>query len=187
MKPKPPPPLPTGLYWESALAEHFGISRTRMRELRHSELTAADWRIEGNAVVLTAQGRAKIASVLGRADAARPADRPAASPRDPAPPDLREGPPEIRRFMIVRLPRYPTHYKPEQKQHLIVRACAPDQPQVKLWSLDRVALSGLELTLRVPRSDRYANFAPGMVLDGVRCGPGMWQLRGRLPRRPGHW
>ena len=175
----------TEIFWESAVAERLGISRTRMRELRKFHLTPeSDWRMEGNAIVLTAGGLAKIENALVSTTAATgtptAGEKAAGEPRGVA--AVPSGPPPSQRFMVWRIP--PNRIDSPQRKVLICREVPVSAVQVAPWGLARVQGSGVERPVRVRDN---GNFIPGMVLDAVSIGHGMWQYVGRLPRRQGKW
>jgi hypothetical protein len=175
----------TEIFWESTVAERLGISRTRMRELRKYHLTQeTDWRMDGNAVVLTAAGLAKIESALVSAPVATETptapEKAAGEARGVA--AVPSGPPPSRKFMVWRIP--PNRIDSPQRKVLICREVSAAAVQVAPWGLARVQGSGAERPVRVRDN---GNFIPGMVLDAVNIGHGMWQYVGRLPRRQGKW
>lgn len=190
------------LFWESQCAERFGISRTRIRELRKIHLKSeVDWQFRDNAVVLTSSGLDKIASVLAGTPLPAPAALPI--PADPTPPGVDTpptderpaneargvdavppGPPPSARFMVVRIPPY--RKDSPQRKILICRTCPAEVLAVSSWAVANLTarLGPVERPVRVRDN---INFAPGMVLDAVSIGYGQWQYVGRLPRRPGRW
>lgn len=203
MPKQPPPALPTDLFWESTAAERLGVSRTRLRELRKQHLTETDWRFEGNAVVLTAAGFAKINAVLSGAALSRNATQtPAESPGGPsvslpapslgAPPPpaavVPPGPPPKRHFVVTRVPVH--RVDSPQKKIVMARPVPADFLPCKPWELAKHAatlVDSPELRERPIRVRDNSHFAAGMVFVAVNTGHGMWQFIGRLPRRPGRW
>lgn len=191
------PQLPADLFWESRTAETLGLSRTRIRELRKAILTpGADWQLRENAVVLTAAGVQKISAALAQPAAAGDSGQfqpegvvapvqgktsPAVATRGPA--ALPPGPPPSAHFMVVRIP---LHRKDRPQQRIIVaRECAPGTAALAPWDVQRhLSTLGRERSVTV-RDNKH--FMPGMVLEAVEIGHGIWQYRGRLPRRPGKW
>jgi hypothetical protein len=175
----------TEIFWESTVADRLGISRTRLRELRKAHLAAeTDWRLEGNAVVLTAGGLAKIENALASAPMATgtpPAQEKAAGEARGAA-AVPSGPPPCSRFMVWRIP--PNRIDSPQRKILICREVPTTALQVAPWGLAKVVGAGVERPIRVRDN---GNFIPGMVLDAVNIGHGMWQYVGRLPRRQGKW
>lgn len=190
------------LFWESQCAERFGISRTRIRELRKLHLTPElDWQFRDNAVVLTTDGLDKIAKVLGGEAVPAPdasqnpavpapvgietapaGDRPAGEPRGAA--AVPPGPPPSQRFMIVRIPPY--RKDSPQRKILLCRTCPAELAAVSSWAIAQIVVKLGEIERPVRVRDNL-NFAPGMVIDAVSIGYGQWQYVGRLPRRPGRW
>jgi hypothetical protein len=75
---------------------------------------------------------------------------------------------------------------PQRK--ILVCAEAPEKAvDVPPWDVIRLKNKlglGVERPIRVRDN---ANFLPGMVIEAVAIGFGMWQYIGRLPRRPGRW
>lgn len=202
--------LSADLFWESQAAERFGISRTRIRELRKSRLAPeVDWQFRDNAVVLTTSGLQKIELALsGSTPAATPAPQaptpPASAPAPapsapppavstlPAPPSpataprapaaLPPGPPPRAKFIVWRVP---THRLDARQRHILIcREALPSTQQTASWLLHTVPGLGVERPIRVRDN---ANFLPGMVLEAVNIGHGLWQYVGRLPRRQGRW
>lgn len=193
---KTPPDLGADLFWESQVADQLGISRTRVRELRRSRLAPeSDWQLRDNAVVLTASGLKKLELALAGSPAAISAPAvhpsPATSPRAPAAPPSSAaptlpGPPPRRKFMVVAKP---LHRVDAPQRKILLCAECPDAtqpvPSYDLFGSRRATLGlGRERPIRV-RDNQH--FVPGMVLDAVDIGHGMWQYIGRLPRRLGKW
>ena len=187
-----PPPLPADLFWEARTAESLGISRTVMRALRKQHLTpVVDWQLIENAVVLTASGVGKISAVL------RPlgAPSPAAAPGPAVVPSpavvnggglaLPPGPPLRRKFMVTRKPVFRSDAP--QRKIVLCSECAPDAKDISSLDLIRLRASLVLGTERPIRVRDNLNFAPGMVLEAVAIGHGIWQYLGRLPRRLGRW
>lgn len=192
----------TDLFWESQCAERFGISRTRIRELRKAHLAAeVDWQFRDNAVVLTPSGLQKIERVLAAASLPAPGASPI--PAGSTPPGIDTlpsgecpaneargvdavppGPPPSARFMIVRIPPY--RKDSPQRKILICRTCPAELQAVSSWAIASlvIKLGAVERPVRVRDN---INFTPGMVIDAVSIGYGQWQYVGRLPRRPGRW
>ena len=189
-------------FWESKCAEHLGISRTRIRELRKAHLAPeVDWQFRDNAVVLTTAGLDKISQVL--AAAAVPAPSASPTPANPAPVGIEtapvgerpaneargvvavpSGPPASQRFMVVRIPPY--RKDSPQRKILICRSCPAELAAVSSWAIAQIVLKLGEVERPVRVRDNI-NFTPGMVIDAVSIGYGQWQYVGRLPRRPGRW
>ena len=194
--------IPIVVYWEKQIAESLGISRTRVREMRKAHLSAElHWQFRDNAVVLTESGLEKLRSILQAAGTAVPvaaAEIPAVLPvsaeigpvaatRGPAagPLNVQPGPPAKRKFMVVKKPLHRTDSP--QRKILICADCSEDATQVAPWDLSRPRTDlklGTERPIRVRDN---INFMPGMVLEAVEIGHGMWQYLGRLPRRQGRW
>lgn len=186
--------LGSDLFWESQVAERLGISRTRMRELRKSHLAPElDWQFRDNAVVLTAAGLQKIENALAGAAPAVSAPieetspaaatrGPSAAPSQVAPP----GPPPRRKFMVVSKPLH--RADSPQRKVLLCAECPDDTQQVPPFDLFTHVRATLRLGQERPvRVRDNTNFAPGMVLEAVNIGHGLWQYLGRLPRRQGKW
>lgn len=192
----------TVVYWEKQVAESLGISRTRVRELRKAHLsTELHWQFRDNAVVLTESGLEKLRSILLAAGQPVPAAPAAVAPISPAPAEIepaaatrgpaagplkvQPGPPAKRKFMVVKKPLHRTDSP--QRKILICAECPEDATQVGSWDLSRPRADlklGVERPIRVRDN---INFMPGMVLEAVEIGHGMWQYLGRLPRRQGRW
>jgi hypothetical protein len=184
-------PLPANLFWESALADRLGISRTAVRLLRKQHLTTEDWRFQGNAVVLTAAGLAKIEAALGGAVSTPTGEEARAEANGGAAADVPRvmpGPPPKRHFVVLRIPVH--RVDAPQKKLLIARPVPADFAPCAAWEVHR-KLAGLvhspELRERPVLVRDNTNFRPGMVFEAVSIGTGMWQFAGRLPRRPGRW
>ncbi len=173
------------LFWESQAAERFGISRTRMRALRKEHLAPElDWQWRDNAVVLTPSGLQKIEIKLAGEPTAlaslAEAPRPATATRGPA--DVPPGPPPRRKFIVWRVP--PHRLDARQRHVLICREALPSTQQTSSWLLHTLPGLGVERPIRVRDN---AHFIPGMILEAVNIGHGLWQYTGRLPRRQGRW
>lgn len=170
------------LYWESQVAERLGVSRSHLRALRKEHLTqGADWTLRENAVVLTDIGLQKVVARLEGATSTLAGEQnPATLPSAPA--AVIPGPPPKAQYMVVRKPLNRTD-RPQTKI-LICRGCEAKQPEVKSWEIAKADLHKVERPIRVRDN---TNFLPGMVLEAVCIGHGMWQYLGRLPRRPGRW
>jgi hypothetical protein len=95
------------------------------------------------------------------------------------------GPPAKRLFMVTKKPVFRSD-APQRK--ILVCAEAPEKAvDVPPWDVIRLKNKlglGVERPIRVRDN---ANFLPGMVIEAVAIGFGMWQYIGRLPRRPGRW
>ena len=147
-------------FWEGRVAAEFGVSRPKISALRRKHLQlGAEWTMDGNAVVLTAAGLARMKDLLkARGVTALP-------PKDA--PELKEtplaGPPERLKVAVARL-------------------C----PNKKLMMCRRVA-DGPDAVALLVRVKENLNFMPGMLLEVVNTGPNAWQFTGRLPRRKGRW
>ena len=206
MKPTPLPASPgENLYWEKQAADRLGLSRTKLRELRKAHLAPeVDWQFRSNAVVLTASGLEKIQAVLAAtgpsaAISAAPAPSvPSPAFLTPPPADatrglsavlsrvIPSGPPPSRKFMVVDKPLY--RVDRPQKKVLVCAEVPDDAKQVPSWDL----YTTVRATLRLGQHRNIqvrdnTNFVPGMVLEAVCIGQGMWQYVGRLPRRSGRW
>lgn len=188
-------PDEAGLFWEARVSEALGVPRKLLAKLRGAHLAEQmDFRrIANNAVALTPEGLAKIEALLA-------APSPTAVPGSPTPEaketggklspnatpnaeppvaptatekpagDVPSGPP-IREVMTVeRLP-----------QNKTLLLCVPKKRPV----------------LTAIRVRDNTNFKPGMILEAVQSGDGVWQFRnrvpgdestvGRLPRGVGRW
>jgi len=183
--------LPADVFWERALAESFGVSRSLLRKLRHEHLTADDWHTHENAVVITQSGLAKLRGVLtGGSAPGLAAEHSATGTCGPAPgtPETKPGPPEMRHFVIVQVPVY--RIGSTNKHILQCRPVAADFAPCTPWELPK-RLAGLvqsfELRTRPVRVKDNTNFRPGMVIEGYAMGLGMWQYKGRMPKHPGRW
>jgi hypothetical protein len=169
-----------GGFWEARVSEALNVPRKTLAKLRGEHLTAgADFkRAENNAVVLTAEGMAKIEALL-----ATPAPTPvsglptiAAKETGGKPPakgsskDVPEGPPRREIMVISRIP-----------QNTGLLLCIPKKSAV----------------LTVVRVRENTNFKAEMTIEAVQSGDGVWQFRnrvpgdestvGRLPRNKGRW
>lgn len=182
---KSAPTIPPDLFWESRTAESLGISRTVIRKLRKEHLTPeVDWHLIENTVVLTAGGVGKLTAVLHpRSLTLASGDRPATAKggAEAVPP----GPPAKRKFMVTKKPLH--RIDSPQRKILVCAECgddAKDIAPVDLFRLRAQLKLGAERPVRVRDNE---NFMPGMVLEAVSIGHGMWQYLGRLPRRLGRW
>lgn len=179
------PPLPADLFWERTIADKFGVSRTRLREMRGNLTPETDWRWHNNAVVLTAAGLAKIERALVGEDSARNgAPRPADATGGPA--AVPPGPAPTRRFVIVRVPVH--RIDAPQKKIVLARIVPAHFAACSAWDLPKqLARHGHDTRDLAVRVRDNTNFRPGMIIEAAAVGLGMWQFLGRLPRRPGKW
>lgn len=192
-----PPPLGPDLFWEKQAATSLGISRTRMRAMRKSHLQPeSDWQLRDNAVVLTTAGLAKIQRALATEPAqAISATISAGGVSTPSPvaeqaasaagggAAVPPGPPPKALFMVVRIP--PGRVDRPQRHVLLCRETPPGSQQIAPWQVARVMPQlGPERAVRVRDN---VHFLPGMVLEAIEIGHGLWQYAGRLPRRQGRW
>ena len=74
-----------------------------------------------------------------------------------------------------------------QRKIVLCSECAPDAKDISSLDLIRLRASLVLGTERPIRVRDNLNFAPGMVLEAVAIGHGIWQYLGRLPRRLGRW
>ena len=143
------------IYWESKVARSLGLSRERVRALREAHLSVTEWSTRGNAIVLTAAGLEKISFLAAQESAV--VSTPSAEQVD-APAGSGGG--------------------------ALIEAGAPEVAVVRITRLfpnKRLMLAGE----RVVRVKDNSFFMPGMEIEAVNCGDGVWQYRGRLPRSRG--
>lgn len=182
-------PLPADLFWESAVAQKFGVSRTAVRALRKRVLSAADWRYHNNTVALTASGLAKLqAALAGGSVPGSAAPRPATGTRGPSVPAVPPGPPPRRHFVVTKVPVH--RVDAPQKKIVVGRPVPADFAPCSPWELTKRSAhlgDAPELRERPIRVRDNSNFRPGMVFECASIGEGMWQFLGRLPRKAGKW
>lgn len=163
-----------GLYWESRVSEALGVPRKLIAQLRGQHLTLGQdfVRRENNAVALTAEGLAKLESLLAtpaHAQTGLPAGKPPANTAPPA--DIPAGPP-VTAWMIVQ--HVPMH------RGKLLMCVADGRKEI--------------VTVRVREN---VNFKATMRIEAIKAADGYWQFRnreggnpstiGRLPRLPGRW
>ena len=175
------------LYFESVVANRRGVSRERVRELRVAHLREGeDWVMQGTAVVLSAQGLARMQDLLRVAASHALVESEPAVATDGA---LAATGPEVIGVVAEAMAF-------SDRGHLLVAA---DRCRVRVSELARnekvvmaVRVEGeaapgepARLLVRV-RSNEF--FMPGMEMEVVPVdGRGCFQYLGRLPRRKGVW
>lgn len=161
-----------GLFWESRVAEATGVARKILAQLRgdHLQLGRDFVRQANNAVAYTAEGLARMESLIAREIPGKPVFPGGKPPSKIESPDIPAGPPEREWMVVERVPHRPG-----------LLLCVPcERPGF--------------VTVRVRDA---AFFRPGMKLEAIKSGDGVWQFRnreggnestvGRLPRNPGRW
>ena len=175
------------LYFESVVANRLGVSRERVRELRVAHLREGeDWVMQGTAVVLSAQGLAKMQDLL------RVAASHALVESEPA--VATDGAQEATGPEVIGVVAEAMAFS--DRGHLLVAA---DRCRVRVSELARnekvvmaVRVAGeaapgepAKLLVKVKCN---ALFMPGMEMEVVPVdGRGCFQYMGRLPRRKGVW
>jgi hypothetical protein len=163
-------------FWESHVAVRLGVAREKIALLRGTQLQeVADFTRQGNAVVYTAGGLARLTALVARAvpqdatDTAPavstlPADQIAPPPTAQPAPSLGGCQPERARVVVVRT-------LPNRKMMFVRRADAvPPAPTFIVRVKDNV------------------NFHPRLAPFEVRrAADGQWLYLGRLPRSLGRW
>jgi len=175
-------PDASGLFWESRVSLALGVSRKVLAALRVQYLTEgadADFiKGEYNAVALTAQGLAKMDGLLKATE---------------------DGKIDLLRSTLGK-----TSGK-QASGEALKRDVPAGPPKRDKMLVDRIAQNGL-LLLCVSKSSKAlvcvrvrdnSNFAPGMSIEAIESGDGVWQFRnrpdgdestvGRLPRGKGKW
>lgn len=154
------------LFWEAKVADALGVSRELVRSLRQDHLNeGADFRTIRGAVVLSAQGLARINDLLSPKDKVAPSSAPTANALEIATTTapIPAGPPARARFYVVRVPA---------NKHLLY--CVPEGQHGK----------AAMVLIRVKQNEF---FMKGMTFEAIELEHGTWQYRGRLPRRKGRW
>lgn len=188
-------PNEAGEFWEARVSEALNVPRKTLAKLRAKHLTEPLHfrRVENNAVVLTLEGLAIIEAQLAApaqtaisglpapaaketggklppnaAAESKSALAPAALGKPAA--DVPAGPPKREGMTVDRLP-----------QNTGLLLCVPKKRPV----------------LTAVRVRDNTNFKPGMLIEAVQSGDGVWQFRnrepgdestvGRLPRGKGRW
>ncbi|QYY35298.1 hypothetical protein [Ruficoccus sp. ZRK36] len=162
---------------EVVLAERLGLPRSQLKALRDNETlkSPAHWHLEHSHIVYTTAGVEALQEALKIGEPS-----PAPTAEDPAEATASHNEPvkEARRQWLS------THVlmAEETLTELIVTKVYPRNPRCLQARLDG---DPHPHTVRV-RDNR--NFVPGMKLMAVK-GPtsGVWNHRGRCPRRKGHW
>lgn len=154
------------VFWESKVATSLGLSRERVRALRLAHLAADEWSTRGNAVVLTASGLEKISFYAARE--AGPVSSPLAEQSEAVAATgggvaVAPGAPEVARVLVKKLCQNPR------------------------MMLARRIGDAVEFPALLVRVKDNANFMPGMEIEVIDCGNGLWQFRGRLPRSRGRF
>jgi hypothetical protein len=153
-------------FWESKVAKSLGLSRERVRALREAHLSADEWSTRGNAIVFTSGGLEKI-TVLAARDAG-PVPLPSAS----------ETPTETATTVAALV----VGGAPEVLRVVVKKLCQNIRMMIALRGGDGEASE----TLLVRVKDNSL-FMAGMEIEVADCGNGVWQFRGRLPRRRGRF
>lgn len=157
--PPVPSPEPDGLYWETKVADALGISRDRVREVRQKHLEEGkDFRLVRKEVVLSEQGLARLNDLLAAQVSTAPTATDPVTGQIPVTP----GPPAHSEFKVRRV--------------------LPNRHLLACFTTD-----GGEKTPTLVRVKDNALFMPGMTLKAIQVENGLWQYRGRLPRKRGKW
>lgn len=175
------------LYFESVVANRLGVSRERVRELRVAHLREGeDWVMQGTAVVLSAQGLAKMQDLL------RVAASPALVESEPA--VATDGAQEATGPEVIGVVAEAMAFS--DRGHLLVAAdrcrvrvseLARNEKVVMAVRVEGVAAPGEPAKLLV-KVKCNAFFMPGMEMEVAPVeGRGCFQYMGRLPRRKGVW
>jgi hypothetical protein len=153
-------------FWESKVAKSLGLSRERVRALREAHLSADEWSTRGNAIVFTSAGLEKITALAGREAGA--VSSPSAS----------ETPPETATAVAALV----VGGAPEVLRVVVKKLCQ----NIRMMLARRVSEGEAGETLLVRVKDNSL-FMAGMEIEVADCGNGVWQFRGRLPRRRGRF
>ena len=154
------------VFWESRVAKALGLSRERVRALREAHLSAGEWEVRGNAIVLSASGLEKItfyAAQAGGEVSSPSAEQTGAAVEAGGAVAVVCGAPEVVQAVIKRV-------CPNRRMMLAIRVGSPEGED--------------SLLVRVKDN---VNFMAGMVVEVMDCGNGVWQYRGRMPRSRGRF
>lgn len=166
-EPKKIAPDESGLFWESRVAEAFGVSRKVLAQLRAAHLEEPEDFVHraNNAVALTAAGLRTIEDLL----AAGKTGLPSKSGQPPAP----AGPPMCEKMTVERVP---------QNTGLLLCRCDGRSVLVAVRVRENLNFtSGMEFEA-VESHDRVWQFRNRPKIHG-----GDESTVGRLPRRKGVW
>lgn len=173
------------LYFESVVANRLGVSRERVRELRVAHLREGeDWVMQGTAVVLSAQGLAKMQDLL------RVAASPALVESEPA--VATDGAqeatgPEVIGVVAEAMAPLGHLLVASDRCRVRVSELARNEKVVMAVRVEGVAAPGEPAKLLV-KVKCNAFFMPGMEMEVAPVeGRGCFQYLGRLPRRKGVW
>lgn len=173
------------LYFESVVANRLGVSRERVRELRVAHLREGeDWVMQGTAVVLSAQGLAKMQDLL------RVAASPALVESEPA--VATDGAqeatgPEVIGVVAETMAPLGHLLVASDRCRVRVSELARNEKVVMAVRVEGVAAPGEPAKLLV-KVKCNAFFMPGMEMEVAPVeGRGCFQYLGRLPRRKGVW
>ena len=153
-------------FWESKVAKSLGLSRERVRALREAHLSPDEWSTRGNAIVFTAGGLEKITVLAGREG------------EGVSSPSASETPTETATAVAALV----VCGAPEVLRVVVSKLC----PNTRMMLARRVAEGEAGETLLVRVKDNSL-FMAGMEIEVADCGNGVWQFRGRLPRRRGRF
>lgn len=163
-------------FWESHVAVRLGVAREKIALLRGTQLQeVVDFTRQGNAVVYTAGGLARLTALVARA----------------APQDAAETPPAVSTLPAAQIASTPTAQpapslggcQPERARVVVVRTL----PNRKMMFVRRADYAKDAPTFIVRVKDNL-NFHPRLAPFEVRrAADGQWLYLGRLPRSLGRW
>ena len=173
------------LYFEAVVANRLGVSRERVRELRVEHLREGEhWVMQGQSVVLSAQGLARMQDLL------RVAASPALVESEPA--VATDGAvaatgPEVIGVVAEAMAPLGHLLVPSDRCRVRVSELARNEKVVMAVRVAGEAAPGEPAKLLV-KVKCNALFMPGMEMEVVPVdGRGCFQYMGRLPRRKGVW
>lgn len=160
-------------YYEARLADLLGLQRDELKFVRDEILEkkdglAADWRLEGREIVLSADALQKVLAFLAKGS-----------------PDSNHDALDFSSAMVVN---------PEKKEAASAATASKTPPTIeeltveRLYPNPRLLLAknkkGETVRVRVPNN---VNFRRAMKLSAQLVAPDVYQLKGRCPRYPGRY
>ena len=173
------------LYFEAVVANRLGVSRERVRELRVAHLREGeDWVMQGTAVVLSAQGLARMQKLVWAGSSpALPESGPVAATGEV---DVVASEGCMPLAAEARVPVGQV-FAAVARVRVRVTERARNVRVIMAARVEGVPAPGEPARLMV-RVQSNELFMPGMVMEVVPVdGRGCFQYMGRLPRRKGVW